>query len=233
MRPLLAITGVLVFAAIATMASVAQSGVAAPPAPPEQPEATAAVLEWPTAAPTDQPIRSHPRMLSGFIVPIAGAEVPTNAENLPNAPREYRAGYHEGIDFPANAGTPVRAAKAGTIARIDAAYQEWSLPEQLAALDAAHRLGHTPEATLDRLRGRQVWIDHGGGIVTRYAHLSAVAPLRVGDLVAQGQVIATAGSSGYPEGGPHLHFEIRVGDDYYGDGLPLAELRRAISAAFR
>src|SRR2546430_1261030 len=103
----------------------------------------------------------------------------------------------------------------------------------VAAFDAALALGYAPTATLDRIRGRQVWIDHGGGIVTRYAHLSAVAPLRVGDAVAQGQVVGAVGSSGYPEGGPHLHFEIRVGDDFYGDGLPLAQLRYAIAAAFR
>jgi len=127
----------------------------------------------------------------------------------------------------------VLAAKAGTIARIDAGFTEWSAAEEQVAFDAAQALGYTPEATLDRIRGRQVWIDHGKGIVTRYAHLSAVAPLRVGDVVAQGDVIGAVGSSGYPEGGPHLHFEIRDGEDFYGDGLPLPQLHRAIGAAFR
>jgi len=69
--------------------------------------------------------------------------------------------------------------------------------------------------------------------VTRYAHLQSTEPLREGDAVTQGQVIGTAGSSGYTEGGPHLHFEIRVDDDFYGDGLPIVELRYVISAAFR
>ena len=51
--------------------------------------------------------------------------------------------------------------------------------------------------------------------------------------MTRGQLIAAVGSSGYPVGGPHLHFEIRVGDGFYGDGLALPELRFAISVAFR
>jgi len=131
------------------------------------------------------------------------------------------------------AGTPVLAARSGTILRIDTAFNEWSPAEEQAAFDAAQLKGYTPEATLDRIRGRQVWIDHGEDIGTRYAHLSAVAPLRVGDVVTRGQVIGAVGSSGYPEGGPHLHFEIRDGEGFYGDGLPLPQLRYALGAAFR
>jgi murein DD-endopeptidase MepM/ murein hydrolase activator NlpD len=159
--------------------------------------------------------------------------VPTAEEYLPNSPRDYRAGYHEGIDFPVRAGTPVLAAKAGTIVRADTAFTDWSGDEAQAAFDRALALGYTPVATLDRVRGRQVWIDHGQGIVTRYAHLQSVAALGVGDIVTQGQLIGAVGSSGLPEGGPHLHFELRVGEDFYGDGLPLPQLRYAISAAFR
>jgi murein DD-endopeptidase MepM/ murein hydrolase activator NlpD len=119
------------------------------------------------------------------------------------------------------------------VARVDSAFTDWTAADEQAAFDQAKALGYTPTATLDRIRGRQVWIDHGEGIVTRYAHLSAVAPLRVGDVVTQGQEIGAVGSSGYPEGGPHLHFEIREDEDFYGDGLPLAQLRYAISVAFR
>ena len=230
MRPLIAIVGVLVFAAIAAMASAAPNS---PPAPPAGESAAPKVLEWPPAQPTEQAMRAHPLLLTGFRLPLAAADLPTDEAHLPNSPREYRAGYHEGIDFVANAGTPVLAAKAGTIVRIDSAFTEWTPSERQSAFDTAQALGYTPDAVLDRIRGRQVWIDHGEGIVTRYAHLSAVAPLRVGDLVAQGQRIGAVGSSGYPEGGPHLHFEIRVGDDFYGDGLALPQLRYAISAAFR
>ena len=93
-------------------------------------------------------------------------------------------------------------------------------------------LGYTPEDTLDRIRGRQVWIDHGRQMVTRYAHLDTVADLRVGETVARGQVIGTVGSSGFEEGGPHLHFEVRVGDDYLGDWLEGDELVRVITRSF-
>jgi murein DD-endopeptidase MepM/ murein hydrolase activator NlpD len=229
MRPLIAIVGVLVFVTAAAIASSSSSGPAADPAATASPR----VLEWPAAQPTEQGMRGLRRVLTGFAVPIAATELPADEAYLPNSARDYRAGFHEGIDFVAKTGTAVLAAKAGTIARIDTGFTDWTAAQSQAAFDAAHALGHTPEATLDRIRGRQVWIDHGAGIVTRYAHLSAVAPLRVGDVVAAGQPIGAVGSSGYPEGGPHLHFEIRDGDGFYGDGLALPQLRWVLGAAFR
>ena len=230
MRPLIAIAAVIALVVIAALASAARSGqlgLSTAPTP------TPRVWAWPSPGPTDEPARSHPQLLSGFIVPLGGIDVPSEEQYLPNSPRAYRAGYHEGIDFPVPKGTPVLAAKAGTVSRVDSSFVDWSAEEAQAAFDAAQALGYTPAQTLDRLRGRQVWIDHGGGVVTRYAHLSAVEPVRIGDLVMQGQPVGAVGSSGFPEGGPHLHFEIRVGDDFYGDGLPLSQLRYVLSAAFR
>lgn len=230
MRPLIAIVGVIVFAALAAIASASPDG---PLARPAAPSPSPKLLDWPAARPTERAMPSHARLLTGFRLPVASMDLPTDESYLPNSPRQYRAGYHEGIDFPVKAGTPVLAAKAGTIARVDTGFTDWTAAEEQAAFDAAQALGYTPEATLDRIRGRQVWIDHGDGVVTRYAHLSSVAALRVGDAVMQGQPIGAVGSSGYPEGGPHLHFEIRIDDGFYGDGLPLPQLRYAISAAFR
>jgi murein DD-endopeptidase MepM/ murein hydrolase activator NlpD len=141
-------------------------------------------------------------------------------------------GWHEGIDFPADRGTPVRAAAAGTVLRVDRDFSDWDAVALNAAVEAAIGLGYTPDDTLDRIRGRQVWIDHGRHLVTRYAHLDSVADLWVGQTVARGQPIGAVGSSGYEEGGPHLHFEIRVGDDYLGDWLEGEELVRAITRSF-
>lgn len=166
------------------------------------------------------------------MIPIEGADIPTAPELLPNSPREYRAGWHEGIDFPADRGTPVRAAAAGTVIRVDRDFADWDPDALDVALQAAIALGYTPEPTLDRIRGRQVWIAIGRKVVTRYAHLDTVADLYVGESVARGQLIGAVGSSGYEEGGPHLHFEVRVGDDYLGDWLEGDELVRIVTRSF-
>jgi murein DD-endopeptidase MepM/ murein hydrolase activator NlpD len=57
--------------------------------------------------------------------------------------------------------------------------------------------------------GLTVVVDHGSGVETRYAHLSS-APIKAGDLVESGQLIAQSGNSGRSTG-PHLHFEVLKG----------------------
>ena len=63
-------------------------------------------------------------------------------------------------------------------------------------------------AEVHREYGKMVEVDHGNGLVSRYAHASTV-DVREGDLVVRGQRIAAVGSTGRSTG-PHLHFEVRL-----------------------
>ena len=87
---------------------------------------------------------------------------------------------HTGLDFEGPTGTPILAAAGGVVVR-----QE-----------------------MNPAYGNMVEIDHGNGLVTRYAHASRVF-VKVGDLVKRGQQIAAVGTTGRSTG-PHLHFEVLV-----------------------
>ncbi len=93
-----------------------------------------------------------------------------------------RVRRHEGTDYAAAPGTPVRAAGDGTVAR-------------------AGRAGGY---------GNLIELRHRNGITTRYGHLRAFARgIRAGARVSQGQTIGFVGSTGLATG-PHLHYEFRV-----------------------
>ena len=55
--------------------------------------------------------------------------------------------------------------------------------------------------------GNQVVLDHGGGIETRYAHMSSFGSIKVGQQIGAGTKLGVQGASGYVTG-PHLHFEV-------------------------
>ncbi len=88
---------------------------------------------------------------------------------------------HYGADFAGAIGAPVRAAGRGVVALVANFY----------------------------LAGHAVYLDHGGGLVTGYFHLSRV-DVQQGDTVARGQVIGGVGRSGRVTG-PHLHWIARYG----------------------
>jgi murein DD-endopeptidase MepM/ murein hydrolase activator NlpD len=184
--------------------------------------------------------------LTDFAWPVAGGCLPRGDQLMPNAPRPYRNGVHEGVDFyPSDnctliaRGTPVLAAKPGAVIRADLDYKDIT-----AAEVAKYEANPNTEEALDSFRGRQVWVDHGvdangNRIITRYCHLSAIAPgISKGVQVSKGQQIASVGESGTPESVVgsgselHLHFEIRVGDGYLGKALPRSEVRALYVAAF-
>lgn len=91
------------------------------------------------------------------------------------------ASRHLGVDFAGAVGAPIRAANRGVVALVDTFF----------------------------LAGRVIYIDHGGGVVTGYFHLSE--PLvSVGDTVTRGQTIGRVGATGRVTG-PHLHWTARYG----------------------
>ena len=90
--------------------------------------------------------------------------------------------FHAGLDFPGTVGAPIYAAANGKV------------------VFAGVRQGY----------GRCIEIDHGNGLVTRYAHMSRLGA-QVGQKVDAGRVIGAIGSSGRSTG-PHLHFEVRIHD---------------------
>jgi murein DD-endopeptidase MepM/ murein hydrolase activator NlpD len=87
---------------------------------------------------------------------------------------------HEGIDVSAPMGAPIVAPAAGTVTMV----------------------------TVQTGYGNVLEIDHGGGIVTKYAHCSRIV-VRIGQRVKRGQIIANVGNTGLSTG-PHLHYEIHV-----------------------
>lgn len=193
----------------------------------------------------ETPIAPEPTDIEGLIAfysflsyPIKGGTVSSVNGQLPNAPRSYRNGVHEGLDFySVKRGTPVLAAAEGVVIRIDHGYEEMTMAKYNEIIQVSMQESITPPDILDMLRGRQVWLEHQQGIITRYAHLDSVTPhISLGDTVEKGQEIGTVGDSGSKSGvagktlsasgAPHLHFEVWLGDYFLGQGLTPNQVRR-------
>jgi murein DD-endopeptidase MepM/ murein hydrolase activator NlpD len=98
---------------------------------------------------------------------------------------QYFGGDHRGIDILADYGDTVRSAHAGRVTEV---------------------------GYLSSCGGLEIRMDIGGGMDTRYMHLSAES-VSVGDSIALGEVIGRVGESGCATG-PHLHLGVRVNEVY-------------------
>ena len=113
------------------------------------------------------------------IMPTAGW-LSSAFSRMRSHPILHVARAHEGLDVTAPMGTPIEAPAAGLVIQ-----SKW-------------------EAGF----GNTVTIDHGYGIVTKFAHASRLL-VRVGERVERGERIALVGNTGLSTG-PHLHYEVHV-----------------------
>jgi murein DD-endopeptidase MepM/ murein hydrolase activator NlpD len=112
--------------------------------------------------------------------PTVGATDVTSPFGVRLDPFVRQLALHTGVDFRGEPGDPVRAAASGKVVQ-------------------AERNGGY---------GLMVEVDHGNGIATRYAHLSAIS-VSEGAMIDVGTVVGRIGTSGRSTG-PHLHYEVRV-----------------------
>lgn len=108
----------------------------------------------------------------GFIWPIRGLLT------------QYFTWYHTGLDIAGEVGTPIYAAKSGSVMEASCGWN----------------YGY----------GCHVLLDNGGNFSTMYAHMVQHPSVSVGQTVSQGQLIGYRGNTGRSTG-PHTHFEIRIG----------------------
>ncbi len=115
--------------------------------------------------------------------PLSGGAEQTSGFGARVDPFLGRAAMHAGVDFRDEVGASIRATAGGMVTT------------------AGWNGGY----------GNMVEIDHGNGLTTRYAHMSAVA-VSEGQSVSAGAVVGKLGSTGRSTG-PHLHYEVRIDGD--------------------
>lgn len=113
-----------------------------------------------------------------FRWPVRTAEV-SSPYGMRHNPITGEWSFHAGIDLPSPTGSPVVAARSGTVT----------------------------ETGTDDVMGNYVIVTHGGGFETFYGHLHSVT-VELNQEVSSGMILGTVGSTGVATG-PHLHFEIR------------------------
>ncbi|HWO96054.1 MAG TPA: M23 family metallopeptidase [Bacillus sp. (in: firmicutes)] len=179
--------------------------------------------------------------------PLKGVKPDLYPSHVPGAKRAYRGGVHEGLDWYSystgaviNERTPVYAMGKGKVVRVDHKYDGYgSVQERERDLQVCQLHGKTPLYILDKLRGRQVWIQYENGVQARFAHLSNIASdLQVGSKVNQETLIGFVGNSGTSgevnkDGTEmHLHVDLLVKGRLFWEGFSKEEVTNIIKEVF-
>jgi murein DD-endopeptidase MepM/ murein hydrolase activator NlpD len=187
--------------------------------------------------------------LSFLASPVPGASISTKESHLPGAPRTYRNGYHEGIDWYSGTSgltidinTPIVSVADGVVVRADVDYVEMERDEREGYLSWSGQLTDTPTFILDKLRGRSVWVQYDHGVMVRFVHLSRIEEgIAVGERVQRGDILGYVGNSGTSfaingdeHGGLHLHADLLVyGELFWRHMDGSDEVRRVLEEIFQ
>ena len=157
--------------------------------PAQTSQAPAAVVTTPAASPAaPSPEPAAQEAPASFTWPVRGDMLAAfSVEELVYNPTMGDWRTHDGVDIAVTAGTQVRAAAAGTVSAV----------------------------TQDPLMGTTVTVEHGGGLVSTYANLTAAPAVEAGDAVAAGDVLGTVGDTAIAESAltSHLHFGMALDGD--------------------
>ena len=199
----------------------------------------------PLGGPLEEALAVARRLAPEIVAPTGCRPAPLDdASLLPNAPRVYRSGVHQGVDYDCDA--PGYDAVAAFDGRVVVAVGDYGTPtpdQREAILAVAEQRQSTPPFTLLMLYGNYVVIDHdfvngAGHVVTLYAHLQRLHPnIRAGVAVRAGDPLGLIGNTGTehdaadnPDRGIHLHWELHVNDRYLAAGLSPAQTRTVYTA---
>lgn len=228
-----------------TAASATPTATTSPPPPLPAPTPIAIVLPQEPLA-FEETLEVAQALAANMILPSDCGNPLPRPDLLPNSPRSYRSGIHQGVDFVCpSLGRSAVAALDGRVVQIMDNYRHPTPNDRLQLLGVAAQLAATPPFTLLSLYGNYVVIDHGitpfaGHIISIYAHLHEVdSNIRIGQTISAGERVGEIGNSGTAASAAgdvsknvHLHWELHLNNLYLGADLSTQQTREVYTTLF-